>query len=164
MHFKRDMLTPLRILVAENNPDDAFFLRSAFEQAESEASVNFVRDGQELVDYLRGEPPFGNRILYPFPGMVLLDLALPRVDGFGFLAWLRKEPLLKDLVVVILTGSEHPADFERACGLGAVEYLLKPQSPQQLVSIVRRLEQLWRELNAQPTAREPAILRDTAAL
>jgi CheY-like chemotaxis protein len=150
------MQTTLRLLVAENNPDDAFFFRCAFEQAEIEASLNFVRDGQELLDYLQGEPPFTNRVLYPFPTLVLLDLALPRIDGFSFLAWLRKEPRMQDVAVVILTGSDSPVDFELAYGLGALEYMVKPQSPQQLVPMVRRLDKLWRELTAQPSA--PALL------
>lgn len=151
------MQTPLRILVAENDPDDAFFLQNAFEEAQIGASVNFVRDGQELMDYLHGEPPFGNRVLYPFPTMVLLDLSLPRTDGFRLLAWLRTEPRMKDLVVIVLTGSNLPGNLERAYGLGAFEYLVKPQSPQQLVPIVRRLDQIWRELNTSPGSPVPAF-------
>lgn len=147
----------LHILVAENNADDAFFLRCAFEEARIEASINFVHDGQELVDYLRGEPPFSNRVLYPIPTMVLLDLALPRIDGFRVLAWMQKETWMQSLVVVVLSGSELPADFERAYGLGAIEYLVKPQSPQQLVPMVRRLQELWREINAPSIAHSQSV-------
>jgi len=156
------MPPPLQILAAENNPDDAFFLGCAFEEAEIDASINFVRNGQELVDYLCGEPPYGNRILYPFPTIVLLDLDLPRIDGFRFLAWLRKEPHMQDLVVVILTGSDLPGDLERAYGLGAVEYLVKPQSPAQLVPLMHRLEKLWRELNTTASGHSFAVLPDIA--
>jgi|ERR1051326_1240982 CheY-like chemotaxis protein len=154
------MQSLFRVLVAENNPDDLFFLEGAFEQAEIVASVNYVRDGQELLDYLRGEPPFGNRVLYPFPTMVVLDLALPRIDGFRVLAWLRNEAGLQDLVLVVLSGSEVPEDLERAYGLGALEYIVKPSRPQDLVLVVRRLERLWRELNAEPAlvAAKPAAL------
>jgi CheY-like chemotaxis protein len=152
------MQDPLRILVAENNPDDAFFLQCAFEEADIEASINFVRDGQELIDYLRGEPPFGNRILYPFPTMVLLDLALPRVDGFRFLTWLKNEPIMHDLLVVVLTGSDSPPDLERAFGLGAIDYLVKPQRPQELVPIVRRLDRLWQEVSGKLSAPRALVL------
>jgi len=140
------MQQSLQILVAENNPDDAFFLRSAFEQAESDASVNFVQDGQELLDYLRGEPPFNNRIVYPLPNMLLLDLDLPCIDGLRFLAWLQKEPRMQELVVVVLSGSSASSDLERAFGLGALEYLVKPHNPQELVDVVRKLERLWYQL------------------
>jgi CheY-like chemotaxis protein len=145
------MHPPLRILVAENNPDDAFFLRCAFEQAEIEASVSFVRDGQELIDYLKGEPPFENPIVHPFPTMLLLDLDLPRIDGFRFLAWLQKEKRMQELIVIILSGSEVSLDFERAYGLGAVDYLVKPHNPQQLIPIVQNLQKLWLQL-AGPSA------------
>src|SRR5947207_9054971 len=109
----------LRILVAENNPDDVFFLRIAFEQAEVQASLNFVHDGQELIDYLRGEAPFNNAVLYPFPSMLLLDLDLPLIDGFRFLAWLQKEPRAQGLPVIVWSGSDAPSNLERAYGLGA---------------------------------------------
>jgi CheY-like chemotaxis protein len=142
------MQAPLRILVAENNPDDAFFLRMAFEQAEVRASLNLVHDGQELIDYLRGEAPFNNPVLYPFPGMLLLDLDLPLIDGFHFLAWLQKEPTAQGLPVVVLSGSDVPANLERAYGLGAVDYLVKPHNPQELLPMVRKVEQLWYRLDA----------------
>ncbi len=144
------MQIPLRILVAEDNPDDVFFLRIAFEQAGLLASVNFVRDGRELTDYLKSEPRFANRLLYPPPTMLLLDLGLPYIDGFRFLTWLRKEPDLQDLAVIILSGSEASLDFERSYGLGAIDYLVKPHNPQQLISMIHKLERIWQQLNAQP--------------
>jgi two-component system response regulator len=156
------MQSPLRILVAENNPDDAFFLRCAFEEAEVQASINFVHDGQELVDYLRGEPPFSNPLLYPVPTMLLLDLDLPRIDGFRFLAWLRKEPRMQDLVVVILSGSDRGSDFQRAAGLGAADYLIKPHNPQQLVPMVRKLVKSWHDLTAQSVVEPQAEMHPVA--
>ena len=154
------MQPPLRILVAENNPDDAFFLRAAFEQAEMEASVNFVHNGQELLDYLRGEPPFGNPVVYPLPNMLLLDLDLPGMNGFRFLAWLRKESRLQDLLVVVLSGSGAGSDLERAYGLGAVDYLVKPHNPQELVPMVRKLEKLWHQVTAQAVSRFDATAQN----
>src|SRR5438477_6747709 len=79
------------VLVAEDNPTDTFFFKRAFSQAGIDGPVIFVRDGQDVIDYLSGEPPFSDRLSYPIPRLIVLDLAMPRVSGFEVLEWMRRD-------------------------------------------------------------------------
>src|SRR6266567_605609 len=110
------------ILVAEDDPADAFFLQRAFAKAGVSISLHFVRDGQEVIDYLRGEPPFADRVVYPLPQLLLLDLKMPRLNGFDVLGWLKESPDLKRLPVVVFTSSRETADVNHAYDLGANSY------------------------------------------
>ncbi len=144
------MSAPLRILVAEDDKDDAHLLRCAFQQAQLEATVHFVADGQELIDYLQGAAPFDDPVSHPLPTLLLLDLDLPRVSGLGVLGWLRTQPSLRKLTVVVLSGSEQPLDRARARDLGVLDFLSKPRQPQDLVRILRELEGLWHKITSAP--------------
>ena len=142
------MDSPLRILVAEDEMGDVLLLKSAFEKAGVNPPIYFASDGEEVMKYLQGLPPFENPINYPLPNLVLLDLKLPRMDGFEVLEWLRNQPRLKHILVVVLTGSDLPEDVARAYSLGANAYLVKPAEPDQLVEIVGRLQSYWRSINS----------------
>jgi CheY-like chemotaxis protein len=149
---------PLNILVAEDDMGDILLLRRAFMKAGVRQPVYFAQDGQEVIDYLSGHPPFTNPIKYPLPQLLLLDLKLPQIDGFQVLEWLRRQPALKHVLVIVLSASGHPRDVERAYSLGANSYLVKPQDPQDLVMMVQRIEQYWMELNVAPSASLESIL------
>ena len=88
-----------RVLIAEDDPGDVFLLQRAFSTAGVSASLHFVRDGQEAIDYLGGEASFADRTAYPLPELMLLDLKMPRLNGFDVLEWLRKQPGLRRLLV-----------------------------------------------------------------
>ena len=103
-------MTELRILVAEDMPSEAFLLKYAFESAGLTARLHFVADGQEAMDYLSGVERFSNRHEHPLPTVLMLDLKMPRVNGFEVLQWLRSHPSLQLLPVIIFTSSEHPED------------------------------------------------------
>ena len=138
------------ILVAEDDPTDAFFLQRAFAKAGVSVGLKFVRDGQEAIDYLRGEPPFTDRGTHPMPQLLLLDLKMPRLNGFEVLSWLKTQPGLKRLLAIVFSSSAEAGDINRAYDLGANSYLVKPHATEQLLELVNRVEKYWLEANQNP--------------
>jgi CheY-like chemotaxis protein len=135
------------ILVAEDDPTDAYFFQRAFTRAGLPVTLNFVRDGQEAIDYLQGEGQFADRTWHPLPQLLLLDLNMPRLNGFDVLKWVREQPGMSDLLVVIFSSSEEPRDMNRAYGLGANSYLVKPHSMAELTALVGQFKKYWLEAN-----------------
>jgi CheY-like chemotaxis protein len=131
------MATQMKILVAEDDPNDSFLLRRAFSKAGVTVPIHFVRDGQEAIDYLQGKPPFVDVINTP-PTMLLLDLKMPRLNGFDVLKWLRHQPALKGIFVVVLSSSGLEEDRRQAYALGADSYIMKPNDAQQLTALAQR--------------------------
>jgi CheY-like chemotaxis protein len=145
------MDTPLRILVAEDELGDVLLLQRAFAKAEVKAPVHFARDGQEVLDYLQGTHPFENPVEHPLPNLLLLDLELPRINGFEVLQWLREHRAFRCLPVVVFSSSDQPQDITRAYALGANSYIIKPLDPDELVRLVERLQNYWLQINAPPS-------------
>jgi CheY-like chemotaxis protein len=141
------------ILLAEDEETDAYFVDMAFKKAGLPHSISHVFDGQQVIEYLTGEGRFADRANHPMPNLLLLDLKMPRVNGFDVLTWLREQADLKNLPVVVLTSSDYPADIEQARKLGAADYRLKPSSPQQLVQFALDLDANW--LKARPKTQPP---------
>ncbi|HYG34684.1 MAG TPA: response regulator [Clostridia bacterium] len=144
------MDTPLRILVAEDELGDVLLLQRAFTKARVAKPIYFARDGQEVMDYLQGRPPFENPVVFPLPNLLLLDLKLPRVSGFEVLEWLRHYPGLRRMIVVVFSASNQPEDVARAYSLGANSYVVKPQDPSELVRVVERLQKHWQNITTEP--------------
>jgi CheY-like chemotaxis protein len=144
------MLNPsLNILVAEDNSDDLFLLRQAFKKAGVAHSLHEVPDGLEALAYLKGEAAFADRGLYPIPDVLLLDLNMPRMNGFEVLQWVRQDRHWKRLVVHVLTASARQADVARASELGANSYILKPSRVDELVGFVNAFHQ-WHRFTILP--------------
>ena len=143
-----------RVLIAEDDPTDIFLLQRAFAVAEVPAILHVVRDGQEAIDYLEGEASYADRQAHPLPDLLLLDLKMPKLNGFDVLAWLRRQPGLKRLLVTVLTSSDQPQDINRAYDLGANSYLLKPHSSHELSDLVKRVQKYWLEVNQVPVSSE----------
>ena len=143
-------ISPPTILVAEDDPDDAFMLRRAFTTANIVNPVAFVSDGDEAIAYLAGTGRYADRDLHPLPVVILLDLKMPRRSGFEVLEWLRAQPGVGRLPVVVLTSSRESRDVTRAYELGANSYLVKPSSPEDLIATVRGLGLYWLVLNEPP--------------
>ena len=133
------------ILVAEDDLTDAYFFQRAFRRAGLPVTLHFVRDGQEVIDYLLGEGQFADRSAHPLPQLVLLDLNMPRLDGFDVLRWVRHQPRFHDLQIVIFSSSDEPKDMNRAYDLGANWYLVKPHSMEELTALVGRFRKYWLE-------------------
>jgi CheY-like chemotaxis protein len=129
-----------KTLVAEDDPNDALLLHSAFKRCGIDAIVHFVSDGVEAIDYLRGKQLFEKVASSTLPGMFLLDLEMPRLNGFGVLEWLRKHPHLRPYRVVVFSNSPSGQDTARAIALGADLCLRKTSNPSELAQTVRILE------------------------
>jgi CheY-like chemotaxis protein len=131
------------ILVADDDQNDIFFLKRAFQKAGLPHSIVEVSDGQSAVDYLSGKAPFANRAQHPLPDLLLLDLKMPRMTGFEVLAWLQTQPQLDQMPVVVLSGSNQPRDIEHVQRLGASDYKVKPVEFDELLNLVRHLDERW---------------------
>src|SRR5438034_11513986 len=114
------------ILLAEDNENHVLLIRRAFEQAGLVNPLYVVSNGEEAISYLKGEGKYANRDEYPLPCLMLLDLKMPKKDGFEVLEWLRGQPGFSSLRVVVLTTSEELRDVNRAYRLGANSFLTKP--------------------------------------
>lgn len=132
------------ILVAEDDENDVFLIKRAFHQAQFENPLQVVSNGEEAIAYLHGDPPFESREKHPMPALVLLDLKMPRKNGFEVLAWIRQRPEFNALPVVVLTSSQESADINRAYALGANSYLVKPASFLSLVDMINRLKEYFK--------------------
>src|SRR5438132_514477 len=112
-------LNQATILLAEDNPNDVFFMKRGFEKARLLNPLQVVHDGEQAVEYLQGTGPYADRTIHPFPFLLLLDLRMPRKNGFEVLEWLRQQPGLRRLLTVVLTASKEGPDINRAYDLGA---------------------------------------------
>ncbi len=133
------------ILVAEDDPTDAYFFERAFRRAGLPVALHFVTDGHEVIDYLEGKGRFADRGRHPLPQLVLLDLHMPRVNGFEVLQHVRRQPQFNDLVIVIFSSSAERRDMNKAYSLGANSYLVKPHSMQELMALVGSFKKHWVE-------------------
>lgn len=135
------------ILLVEDNPTDNLLTKKALHAAKLLNPVMEVADGEIAMAYLSGEPPYDNRKNYPLPVLVLLDLQLPGKSGLEVLAWVRQQLHFKDLPVIVLTGSKHITDVNRAYDLGINAYLVKPVSFDALLKSMKYINQYWVILN-----------------
>src|SRR5215472_7211647 len=145
------------VLLAEDNDDDAMLIQLAFNKAGSNSNLVRVPHGQQALQYLLGEPPYTDRARYPFPRLLLLDLAMPLMDGWGLLSHVRAVTQWDHLPVIVLTGSIDLRNAKRACAQGANAYLVKPSGLGEYVEIVRALAEEW--LAAPTPADQPVPAR-----
>jgi CheY-like chemotaxis protein len=123
------MLNASVILLAEDDENDVFLLKRSLEKAEVRNLVVHVQNGQKAIDYLKGLEPYCDRSRYPFPGLLLLDLKMPLLDGFDVLAWLQKTAEFRDLPAVVLSSSVLEYDMQKARSLGAAITSSRPPTP-----------------------------------
>ncbi len=140
------------ILYVEDEETDILLLQHALAKAGIRNPLQTVKDGKLAKDYLAGEEPFGDRKLYPLPGLVLLDLNLPYWTGFEVLEWIRQQPQLRRVPVIIFSSSSRPDDIARAYDAGANAYLVKPNALSELTALTLALRDFWLLHNRLPTA------------
>jgi len=152
------------ILVAEDREDDILLIYKAFAQANIPNPLQIVRNGDEAISYLKGEGRYADRSEHPLPVLLLLDLKMPGKDGFEVLRWLRQEPTLSALRVVVLTLSTDIRDVNLAYQLGANSFLVKPLDFQDFVELSKYLMQHWLVMTKAPEISAPAATAPTAEI
>jgi CheY-like chemotaxis protein len=138
------------VLLAEDNENDILMFRRAARRAHFNQPLHVVTSGEEAVAYLKGEGEFQDRTQFPLPGLVLLDLKMPRMNGFDVLQWVREQPQFASMQVVVLSSSDEICDINRAYQLGANSFLVKPLSFDEFVGMLEALRsyclRVWQTL------------------
>lgn len=144
------MTTVHTILLVEDDPNEIYLTRRAFQKANINVSLQIIDDGDSAIAYLSGTGEYADRQRFPIPKLILLDLKLPCRSGHEILAWLRQHAYLNLLPVVIFTSSREPADVNLAYELGANSYLVKPSGLKALKRVVETLSLYWLVDNEPP--------------
>lgn len=139
---------PLTIVMAEDDPDDRLLARDALEQSRVLNELCCVEDGEELMRYLRHEPPYEDSVR---PGLILLDLNMPKMDGREALREIKADPALRRIPVVVLTTSKAEEDLVRSYDLGAASFISKPVTFDGLVELMKALGRYWIEFVELPS-------------
>lgn len=137
------------ILLVDDSENDRFLMRAAFKMAKCDILLQEVHNGEEALAYLKGDGPYGDRNQYPLPSVMLLDLNMPKMNGFDVLGWVRAQPVLKHLPISILTASIRSDDMVRSYDLGANSFLVKPSNLDALTAMMRCLCD-WIKINRFP--------------
>src|SRR6266536_3737562 len=138
------------ILLVEDDPNDVLLIQRAFQRNHVANPLQVVRDGEDALPILSGAGTFTDRERHPLPVLMLMDLKMPRKSGLEVLEWVRQQPGLKRLPIVVLTSSNQSPDINRAYELGANSYLVKPAGFDSLLELVKNLDLYWLILNEKP--------------
>jgi CheY-like chemotaxis protein len=144
------------VLLVEDNPDHEELIRRALQERAVRVDLRVARHGEEAVDYLLRRGGWTDARLSPRPRLVLMDLRLPRLDGFQVLELVKGSPDLCGIPVVVLTTSESELDVSRACACRANSYLVKPADFAELTDLLDSVARYWLRLNRQPATAGPA--------
>ena len=137
---------PITILLADDDADDRMLARDALAESRLANDLRFVEDGEELLDYLYRRGKFSDAEKSPRPGLILLDLNMPRKDGREALREIKADPALRHVPVVVLTTSKAEEDIYRTYNLGVNSFITKPVTFEGLVSVMRALGRYWFEI------------------
>jgi CheY-like chemotaxis protein len=132
------------ILVAEDDPNDAFLFEHTFAGL-GITNYFITRDGDETINYMRGEARYANRSEYPLPHCLVIDLKMPRVSGFEVLEWLRDHADHRLIPTIVFSGSAEDADINRAYDLGANTYFCKQRPIEEMIRVLSLIEEYWIE-------------------
>jgi CheY-like chemotaxis protein len=142
---------PITILYADDDAEDRMLVKDAWAENRLANELHFVEDGEELMDYLRRRGQYTHLAGEPLPGMILLDLNMPRKDGREALQEIKADPRLRSIPVVVLTTSKAEEDILRAYDLGVNSFILKPVTFQSLVDLTLTLSKYWFEVVELPS-------------
>jgi len=137
---------PITILMADDDPDDQMLTADAFDECRLVNDLRFVDDGEALMDYLYRRGDFENPEDSPRPGLILLDLNMPRKDGREALGEIKTDPNLHSIPIVVLTTSKAEKDILRSYDLGVNSFIVKPVTFEGLVDVVKTLNKYWIEI------------------
>src|SRR5437667_12818831 len=141
---------PVQILMADDDPDDRLLTEKALKEYRLINGIRFVADGEELLDYLRHRGKYADPAAAPVPGLILLDLNMPKKDGREALAEIKADPNLRHIPVVVLTTSKADEDILRSYDLGVSSFITKPVTFDGLVRVMRTLGEYWFQVVALP--------------
>lgn len=158
-HTLRGMTVPPVVLLIDDSEDDVLLACEAFERAGLSAPLYVLHTGEEAIQYLRGEGRYANRAEHPLPDLILLDLNMPRIGGLEVLRWIRQQPGIRGIPVVVLSGSQQMADVSRAYALGANSFLVKPLDFRNYIVLSTLICHYWMQ-----TVKMPETFRPVPAL
>lgn len=141
-----DSRSPIVILMADDDPDDRMLAEEALEESHLANKMYFVEDGVELMDYLKRQGKYADASLSPRPGVILLDLNMPKKDGREALKEIKADPDLRRIPVVVMTTSKVEQDILRSYDSGANSYITKPVTFDGLVEVIQSLGRYWFEI------------------
>jgi CheY-like chemotaxis protein len=137
---------PITILMADDDDDDRMLAQKALRGSRLANDMRFVVDGEDLLRYLRREPPYAVDVEAPRPGIILLDLNMPKKDGREALQEIKADPVLRNIPVVVLTTSGAEEDIVRTYDLGVNSFITKPVTFEGLVEVMQTLSRYWFEI------------------
>lgn len=138
------------ILLVEDDDNDVFLIKRAFRKLNLPHSLHLVEDGEAAINYLQGREPYNQKDNFILPELILLDLKLPRISGLEVLQWIRQQPDLKRMPIVILTASRESIDINKAYDLGVNSYLVKPVNFNEFLEMLSTLNSYWLKFNENP--------------
>lgn len=142
---------PIVILLAEDDEDDYLLIRDALKESRVSNDIHWVRDGEELLHYLHREGGYADQKESPKPGIILLDLNMPKKDGREALREIKSHQALRNIPVVVLTTSKSDEDIIRSYGLGVNSYIRKPVRFDDFVEVIKTLGKYWFEIVELPS-------------
>jgi CheY-like chemotaxis protein len=145
---------PITLLLADDDPDDRLLAKQALEKSRVANDLRCVEDGEELLDYLRRRGRYTDPRESPRPGLILLDLNMPRKDGREALREIKNDPKLREIPVVVLTTSKAEEDIARTYNLGVNSYITKPVKFAALVEVMKALGKYWFEIVELPGSQD----------
>jgi CheY-like chemotaxis protein len=131
------------VLLVEDDLNDVFLVKRAFKTAAIQNPLQVVTDGLEAINYFRAEGKYADRKAYPLPKLVVMDIRMPRRSGFEVLEWVKHDPRLRRIPIVIVSSSANPADINRAYELGANAYMVKPVNYREVERLFQSLTHYW---------------------
>ena len=132
------------VLLIEDSADDAFFFKRSLQNAPLRNPVRVVPDIDEAIRYFEGTAQYADRSLFPLPSIAVIDLNVPRNDGFDLVKWLRARPEFHHLHIIVVSGVNRMQDITRAYQLGASSFLTKPVTPEDLRQLANAFPEYWR--------------------
>lgn len=138
--------TSVEILIADDDTDDQMLIIDALKESRLKNNVQCVENGEELMDYLRNKGKYSDKKKYPTPGIILLDLNMPKKDGREALKEIRTDEKLKRIPIIILTTSKAEEDVLKTYNLGANSFITKPVTFIAMVEVMNKLKNYWFEI------------------
>jgi CheY-like chemotaxis protein len=131
------------VLLVEDDLNDIFLVKRAFKMARLITPLQVVTDGADAVSYLRGEGKYTDREAYPLPKLIVMDIKMPRLNGFEVLEWIKHDGPLRRIPIVIVSSSNNPTDINRAYELGANAYMVKPVDYRAVERLFETITHYW---------------------